>query len=249
MKYYRNPDHMNWWFFHSVEETRHAALGKLMKLGLSLNMGRIKLGDTATNTESMPAISEEDVLRAQLYEFLATLLRVEPANEVLAQVAGLNGDDSPIGQASATLAHLARQMDAANIRSEYVDLFIGVGRGELLPYCSYYLTGFLNEKPLASLRQDMAAIGIVRADGVKDPEDHIASLCDMMAGLIRGQFGRPFSLAEQASFFKKHLAPWGGLFFSDLESAKNAVFFAPVGSIGKAFMDIESKAFDMELSG
>ena len=207
------------------------------------------MGDTATNTESMPAISEEDVLRAQLYEFLATLLRVEPANEVLAQVAGLNGDDSPIGQASATLAHLARQMDAANIRSEYVDLFIGVGRGELLPYCSYYLTGFLNEKPLANLRQDMAAIGIVRADGVKDPEDHIASLCDMMAGLIRGQFGRPFSLAEQASFFKKHLAPWGGLFFSDLESAKNAVFFAPVGSIGKAFMDIESKAFDMELSG
>ena len=161
------------------------------------------MGDTATNTESMAAISEEDVLRSQLYEFLATLLRVEPANEVLAQVAGLTGDDSPIGQASATLAHLARQMDAANIRSEYVDLFIGVGRGELLPYCSYYLTGFLNEKPLASLRQDMAAIGIVRADGVKDPEDHIASLCDMMAGLIRGQFGRPFSLAEQASFFKK----------------------------------------------
>ena len=125
------------------------------------------MGDTATNTESMAAISEEDVLRAQLYEFLATLLRVEPADEVLAQVAGLTGDDSPIGQASATLAHLARQMDAANVRSEYVDLFIGVGRGELLPYCSYYLTGFLNEKPLASLRQDMAAIGIVRLTGSK----------------------------------------------------------------------------------
>ena len=207
------------------------------------------LADTATNTESTTGISEEDVLRAQLYEFLATLLRVEPSDDVLALVSGLSGDDSPIGQASATLAHLARQMDAVNIRSEYVDLFIGVGRGELLPYCSYYLTGFLNEKPLANLRQDMAAIGIVRADGVKDPEDHIASLCDMMAGLIRGHFGRPFTLAEQASFFKKHIAPWAGLFFSDLESAKNAVFFAPVGSIGKAFMDIESKSFDMELSG
>ena len=207
------------------------------------------MGDSATNTENTAAISEEDVLRAQLYEFLATLLRVEPADDVLVQVAGLSGDESPIGQASATLAHLARQMDAGNIRSEYVDLFIGVGRGELLPYCSYYLTGFLNEKPLASLRQDMAAIGIVRAEGVKDPEDHIASLCDMMAGLIRGHFSRPFSLAEQASFFKKHIAPWAGLFFSDLESAKNAVFYAPVGSIGKAFMDIESKAFDMELSG
>jgi TorA maturation chaperone TorD len=95
----------------------------------------------------------------------------------------------------------------------------------------------------------MAAIGIVRAEGVKDPEDHIASLCDMMAGLIRGQFSRSFTLAEQASFHKKHLAPWAELFFSDLESAKNAVFYAPVGTIGKAFMDIESKSFDMELSG
>ena len=207
------------------------------------------MGDTATNIDGTGAISEEDVLRAQLYEFLATLLRVEPADDVLVQIGGLAGDDTPIGQASATLAHLARQMDAVNVRSEYVDLFIGVGRGELLPYCSYYLTGFLNEKPLASLRRDMAAIGIVRADGVKDPEDHIASLCDIMAGLIRGEFSRPFTLAEQASFFKKHLAPWAGLFFSDLESAKNAVFYAPVGSIGKAFMDIESKAFDMELSG
>jgi TorA maturation chaperone TorD len=71
----------------------------------------------------------------------------------------------------------------------------------------------------------------------------------MMAGLIRGAFGRPFSLAEQAAFFKKHLAPWAGLFFSDLEAARAAVFFAPVGTIGKVFMNIESLAFDMELSG
>ena len=203
----------------------------------------------AIKSEKQVAVSEEDDLRAQLYEFLATLLRVEPTDAVLLQVAKLSGDDTPIGQASATLAHLAKQIDGPAVRAEYVDLFIGVGRGELLPYCSYYLTGFLNEKPLAKLRQDMAAIGIARADGVKEPEDHIASLCDMMAGLIRGQFSRSFTLAEQASFFKKHLAPWAGLFFNDLESAKNAVFYSPVGSIGKAFMDIESKSFDMEVSG
>ncbi len=203
----------------------------------------------AVKSEKSSVVSEEDELRAQLYEFLATLLRIEPADAVVHQVSKLSGDDTPIGQASATLAHLAQQIDGPAVRAEYVDLFIGVGRGELLPYCSYYLTGFLNEKPLAKLRQDMAAIGIARADGVKEPEDHIASLCDMMAGLIRGQFSRSFTLAEQASFFKKHLAPWAGLFFNDLESAKNAVFYAPVGSIGKAFMDIESKSFDMELSG
>ena len=207
------------------------------------------LTNNTAKSERQEILSEEDDLRAQLYEFLATLLRIEPTDAVVQQVSQLSGDDSPIGQASSTLAHLAKQMDGSAVRAEYVDLFIGVGRGELLPYCSYYLTGFLNEKPLANLRQDMAAIGIVRAEGVKDPEDHIASLCDMMAGLIRGQFSRSFTLAEQASFHKKHLAPWAELFFSDLESAKNAVFYAPVGTIGKAFMDIESKSFDMELSG
>ena len=155
---------------------------------------------------------------------LATLLRVEPSDEVVLQVTELSGDDTHIGQASATLAQLAQKMDATSVRNEYVNLFIGVGRGELLPYCSYYLTGFLNEKPLAKLRQDMAAIGIARADGVKEPEDHIASLCDMMAGLIRGQFNRPFTLAEQASFFKKHLAPWAGLFFQIWNQRKTLSF-------------------------
>jgi len=197
------------------------------------------------NVNAEHKIDDEDILRAELYSFLAALLRVEPEGDLLATVCQISGDDTPIGKATGTLAYLAKEMDASTIRSEYVDLFVGVGRGELLPYCSYYLTGFLNEKPLANLRQDMAGIGIARADNVKDPEDHIASLCDMMAGLILGSFGRPYSLQEQATFFKKHIAPWAGLFFADLEAAKSAVFYAPVGTIGRIFMDIESQAFDM----
>jgi len=197
------------------------------------------------NANAEHKIDDEDILRAELYSFLAALLRVEPQDNLLASVSQISGDDTPIGKATGTLSYLAKDMDAATIRSEYVDLFIGVGRGELLPYCSYYLTGFLNEKPLANLRQDMASIGIARAENVKDPEDHIASLCDMMAGLILGNFGRPYSLQEQATFFKKHIAPWAGLFFADLEAAKSAVFYAPVGTIGRIFMDIESQAFDM----
>jgi TorA maturation chaperone TorD len=197
------------------------------------------------NANAEHKIDDEDILRAELYSFLAALLRVEPQDNLLASVSQISGDDTPIGKATGTLSYLAKEMDAATIRSEYVDLFIGVGRGELLPYCSYYLTGFLNEKPLANLRQDMASIGIARAENVKDPEDHIASLCDMMAGLILGNFGRPYSLQEQATFFKKHIAPWAGLFFADLEAAKSAVFYAPVGTIGRIFMDIESQAFDM----
>ena len=197
------------------------------------------------NANAEHKIDDEDILRAELYSFLAALLRVEPQDNLLASVSQISGDDTPIGKATGTLSYLAKEMDAATIRSEYVDLFIGVGRGELLPYCSYYLTGFLNEKPLANLRQDRASIGIARAENVKDPEDHIASLCDMMAGLILGNFGRPYSLQEQATFFKKHIAPWAGLFFADLEAAKSAVFYAPVGTIGRIFMDIESQAFDM----
>jgi TorA maturation chaperone TorD len=197
------------------------------------------------NANAEHKIDDEDILRAELYSFLAALLRVEPQDNLLASVSQISGDDTPIGKATGTLSYLAKEMDAATIRSEYVDLFIGVGRGELLPYCSYYLTGFLNEKPLANLRQDMASIGIARAENVKDPEDHIASLCDMMAGLILGNFGRPYSLQEQATFFKKHIASWAGLFFADLEAAKSAVFYAPVGTIGRIFMDIESQAFDM----
>ncbi len=195
------------------------------------------------------SVSEEDALRADMYDFLASLLRKEPSDDLIAKVAQLSGDDTPIGRASAVLAHLANTMDNGLIRNEYVEMFIGVGRGEILPFASYYLTGFLNDKPLANLRAEMMEIGIVRVDGVKEPEDHIASLFDMMSGLIQGQFGKTFSIAEQAKFFNKHIEPWAGLLMRDIEAAKTVVFYAPVGTIGKTFLEIESAAFSMDGTG
>ena len=195
------------------------------------------------------SVSEEDALRVDMYDFLASLLRKEPSDDLIAKVAQLNGDETPIGRASAVLAHLADTMDNGLIRNEYVEMFIGVGRGEILPFASYYLTGFLNDKPLANLRADMMEIGIVRVDGVKEPEDHIASLFDMMSGLIQGQFGKTFSIAEQAKFFNKHIEPWAGLLMRDIEAAKTVVFYAPVGTIGKTFLEIESAAFSMDGTG
>ena len=195
------------------------------------------------------SVSEEDALRADMYDFLASLLRKEPSDVLIAKVAQLSGDDTPIGRASAVLAHLANTMDNGLIRNEYVEMFIGVGRGEILPFASYYLTGFLNDKPLANLRAEMMEIGIVRVDGVKEPEDHIASLFDMMSGLIQGQFGKTFSIAEQAKFFNKHIEPWAGLLMRDIEAAKTVVFYAPVGTIGKTFLEIESAAFSMDGTG
>ena len=206
------------------------------------------LSNTATATVTMD-VSDEDALRADMYDFLASLLRKEPTDELIDKISELDGDETPIGSACLTLAHLAKTMDKGLIRNEYVEMFIGVGRGEVLPFASYYLTGFLNDKPLSNLRADMADIGIVRVKGVKEPEDHIASLFDIMSGLIRGHFGRIFSTAEQADFFNKHIEPWAGLLMRDIEAAKTGLFYAPVGSIGKSFLEIESAAFSMDGTG
>ena len=188
-------------------------------------------------------IAEEDRLRADLYNFLGVILARPPDEIVLDQTRGLTGDESELGQAISTLARVAKLTKPRAVESEYTKLFIGLGRGELLPYASYYLTGFLNEKPLATLRQDMAAHGMARAENVFEPEDNIASLMEMMGAQIVGRFGTPADLARQKTFFNKHIAPWARHFFTDLESAKNSVFYAPVGTVGRVFMEIETEAF------
>jgi len=177
---------------------------------------------------------------------LAALLSSPPTRDLIASAAALTGDDSALGQGISSLATVAGKSSETGVESEYNALFIGLGRGELLPYASYYLTGFLNEKPLARLRGHMGQFGIERSPDVKEPDDHIASLCEMMAGLIRGSYGEPLSVEDQHAFFNTHIATWAGHFFTDLEAAEGSVFYAPVGKIGRAFMEIEIEAFRME---
>lgn len=188
-------------------------------------------------------IAEEDALRADLYSYLSALLATPPDRNLIDRTAALTSDDTPLGKAFATLVKLAKATTPTAVEREFNALFIGLARGELLPYASYYMTGFLNEKPLALLRADMAAQGISRAPNVYEPEDNIASLLEMMAGMIEGRFGPPASLEAQKTFFNRHLAPWAQHFFTDLEGAKGSVFYAPVGAIGKIFMTIEREAF------
>ena len=190
-------------------------------------------------------IAEEDRLRSDLYNFLGLLLAAPPDEMLLAQIASLEGDDSDLGQGITSLAKLAKLSKPRTIESEFNTLFIGLGRGELLPYASYYMTGFLNEKPLAILRKDMAAQGLARSESVFEPEDNIASLMEIMGALIVGRFGAPADLERQRTFFNKHIAPWAAHFFGDLEAAKNSVFFLPVGTVGRTFMEIETEAFAM----
>jgi len=190
-------------------------------------------------------LAEEDGLRANVYALLARLLARAPDVETLASLRALEGDDSPFGEAVRALARAASATTAEAVEDEYFNLFIGIGESELRPYGSYYLTGFLNEKPLANLRFDMRRLGISRAEGVAESEDHIAALCEMMAGLITGAFGAPASLEEQRAFYQRHLGNWAPRFFADLEAAQGASFYMPVGAIGRQFLEIESQAFEM----
>ena len=191
-------------------------------------------------------VAEEDLLRADLYSMIATLLAAAPSKEVIDNAAGLSGDNSDLGEGISALAKVASATAVQAAEREYNALFIGLGRGELLPYASFYLTGFLNEKPLARLRGHMAEFGIERNPDVKEPEDHIATLCEMMAGLIRGNFGHALTVEDQHAFFNTHIATWASHFFTDLEAAEGSVFYAPVGKIGRAFIEIEIEAFRME---
>jgi len=190
-------------------------------------------------------VTEEDRLRADMYNFLGLLLATPPDQMLLEQTAGLSGDAGDLGTAINALAKLASLSKPGTVETEFNKLFIGMGRGELLPYASYYLTGFLNEKPLAVLRRDMAVRGMTRAQNVYEPEDNIASLMEMMGALIVGRFGEPASLSDQKIFFNKHIGPWAGHFFSDLEGAKNSVLYASVGAVGRVFMEIEAEGHRM----
>ena len=190
-------------------------------------------------------VDEVDAARAQEYALLAALLARAPDADLLERLTGLRGDPSPLGLAHLALAEAAAATNAQRIEREYFDVFIGIGRGEVLPYASYYLTGFLNERPLARLRDDLARLGIERVEGNYEPEDHAATLCEIMAAIVSGRFPTPAGTDQQ--LFDKHLAPWIGRFFTDLERANAADFYRHVGTLGRLFMDIETEAFALPL--
>ena len=190
-------------------------------------------------------IPEEDVLRARFYALLARLLAAPITEEDLQTVRALEGDGTELGAALGALATISAKTSLKTASEEYDALFIGVVQGELVPYASYYLTGFLQEKPLAELRGDMVRLGIARSEDLVEPEDHIAVVCEMMHGLITGAFGEAASIEIQKDFFDSHIRSWASRFFQDLEAAESAVLYMPVGTIGRVFMAVEAKAFEM----
>jgi TorA maturation chaperone TorD/DNA-binding transcriptional regulator YdaS (Cro superfamily) len=187
------------------------------------------------------AVDPIDAGRAQEYALLATLLSSAPSAALLNQIARLRDDATALGCAHAALANAASIAVAADVEREYFDLFVGLGRSELLPYASYYLTGFLNERPLSRLRDDLAALGVERVESNFEPEDHAATLCEIMAGFAGARFSA--SPEAQRAFFEKHVSRWMGRLFADMEKAESARFYRSVGTLGRVFLEIESEAF------
>lgn len=178
-----------------------------------------------------------DAERARLFALVGRLLSAAPDAALLDRLATLRGDASPLGRAYAGLAQAAAQTGAEAVEREFFTLFIGVGRGEILPYASYYLTGFLHERPLADLRATLIALGIQRTPGVPEPEDHIAFVCEVYAGLIDGRYA-----GDAAEFFTRHVKPWAGRLAADLEAAEGARFYRAVGALARTAIDIEAAA-------
>jgi len=224
----------------SVSNWSRIPAERVLAVEAATGIARTVLRPDLYAAEALPP-DDADAARAEEYALLATLLAGAPDAALLRRIAQLRGDETLLGRAHAALAEAAGAIGAEAVAREYFELFIGTGRGELLPYGSYYLTGFLNERPLARLRADLAALGIERAAETSEPEDHASILCETMAGLIGGAFRAP--LDRQRQFQDKHLAPWIGHFFADLEAAQAARFYRPVGTIGRLFIAIETKAF------
>lgn len=214
---------------------------RVLAVEAATGIARVRLRPDLYQEPSTSDVDEIDLARSREYALLSALLARAPDADLLVRLARLGGDASPLGVAHVALAEAAADADVTRVEREYFNLFIGLGRGELLPYASYYLTGFLNERPLARLRDDLAAIGVERVEGNYEPEDHAATLCEIMSGLSGGTL--PAQDGMERRLFEKHLAPWIGRFFTDIERSEAANFYRHVGTIGRVFVEIETEAF------
>lgn len=193
-------------------------------------------------TELVREVSENDQLRADIYQLLAALLRRQPSTELLQFLAGLEidvDDDSDMTKAWVGLKLAAEQFSSEQLEDEYFNIFLGVGSGEILPYGSWFMTGSLMDKPLALLRNDLMQLGFEREEDVKEPEDHVAALCEVMGTLILEAPGY-----RQLAFYQRHMGSWIARFCEDLAKAPSAGFYATVAQLAKAFFIIEANEFE-----
>lgn len=194
-------------------------------------------------TDALPTLKEADALRADIYQLLATLLRQAPDAELLQWLAELaiEQDGSRLAECWQSLAVAAADAKAERLQSAHFRHLVGVIQGEVVPYASWYRNGELMEAALVALRQDLRVLGFERSEHTRDPEDHLAALCEVMAMLIES------ASQEQAYFFSQHLAPWAASCFADLGQVDTA-FYAALGQLGSAFMESEQARLSIDAS-
>jgi TorA maturation chaperone TorD len=182
-----------------------------------------------------------DAGRAAAYGLLATLLAGPPGDAVLEPLRRLPAGRAPadpgsLGGAWLALGAAADAVEPGRVATEYHDLFIGLTRGEVVPYASWYLSGALMDRPLVLLRRDLAALGFAREAGVREPEDHAAMLCAVMQALLDAR-----QEVSAGQFFRRHLAPWMPRLFADVAGAASADFYAAVAEFGARLMALEDR--------
>jgi len=200
---------------------------------------------------TIPATSalDEETARAEVYGLLAQLYYAPPSPEVMSALRVAVTEAPSAGafleEPWRELVGLARAMTDAAVAGEYDALFGGVGKPEVYLFGSHYISGFLNDKPLARLRTDLAALGLARDESMPESEDHVAYLCEVMRYLIAGDDVAVSNLTRQHDFFAKHLQPWTAALCDALAAHPKAKFYAGLAAFTRAFMNVEAQGFDM----
>jgi TorA maturation chaperone TorD len=188
----------------------------------------------------------EESARGELYGVLATLFCAPPSQDLLDDIAAASvPGDGVLEQAWTELATACANADVEAVREEYEQMFIGVGKPEVLLYGSYYLSGFMMEKPLAALRTDLATLGLQRPESVVESEDHIAILCEVMRHLITSDEDARVDLGTQKIFFETHMQSWVADMCAAVETHAHANFYRRVARLAACFFEVEMQAFDM----
>lgn len=192
---------------------------------------------------------DEETARSELYGLLALLYYAPPATDLIAKLRAAATEAPAAGafleEPWRALVGLARAISDEAIQSEYEALFGGMSKPEVYLYGSHFLSGFLNEKPLARLRTELAQLGLARDERMSETEDHVAYLCEVMRYLIAGEDVAVANLTRQQAFFSSHLQPWVLMMCDDLQKHPKARFYAALAELTRAFMGIEAQGFDM----
>ncbi len=193
---------------------------------------------------------DEETARAELYGLISELFYAPPRPDLLSQlrVAATEAPTSGgfLEEPWRQLVGVARDMNDMSIQNEHHTLFGGVGKPEVYVYASHFLTGFLNEKPLAQLRADLAALGLGRDDAeMPETEDHISYVFEVMRFLVAGDDVSVSNLTQQAKFFATHVQTWVPAFCDALQVTPRARFYAALAELTRAFVSVESQGFDM----